>query len=79
MKIVDKPEELGETDPGWISFAQDNYANMRERMHAKGKLYDAFAARDEYLLGSAIADYKMSESFQSSNLIEYQGDKKFLL
>lgn len=78
MKIVDKPDELGETDPGWISFAKDNYANMRARMHAKGKLYEAFAARDERLLSLAIKEYKVSESFASSELIEYQGDPKFL-
>jgi hypothetical protein len=79
LKIVDEPHLLGETDPGWIKFATDNYDSMKERMLAKGYLYEAFRTGDIHLLGAAITNYKTGESFQSSNLIEYQGDKKFLL
>lgn len=78
MNIVDHPSLLGETDPGWIKFAQENYDSMKVRMHAKGYLYEAFATGNEPLLRRSIERYKITESFASSGLIEYQGDPKFL-
>jgi len=78
MRIIDQPELLGETDPGWISFAKDNYQSMKERMEGKGLLYESFRTGDEELLRQAIKEYKTSDKFTSSNLIEYQGDPKFL-
>jgi len=77
-RIVDYPNKLGETDPGWMKFAIDNYENMKERMQAREQLYEAFCVGSDLMLHQAISNYVPSGKFESSNLIEYQGDPKFL-
>jgi hypothetical protein len=80
LKIADGDKEaLGETDPGWVKFAAENKENMHERMIANGMLYDAFYLFDRSRLYYAIKNYKKDIPFESSDLIEYQGDKKYLL
>src|SRR6478752_551377 len=78
-RIVDYPKSLGETDTGWIKFATENYDNMKERMQSNAGLYEAFCTGSDLMLHQAIRNFKPTGKFQSSNLIEYQGDKKFLL
>lgn len=78
-RIIDYPEKLGETDPGWIKFATDNYDNMKQRMQSNEGLYQAFCVGSDLLLQQAINNFVPTGKFQSSNLIEYQGDKRFLL
>lgn len=78
-RIVDCPKKLGETDPGWLKFATDNYDNMKQRMQSNEGLYEAFCTGSDLMLYQAIKNFKPTGKFQSSNLIEYQGDKKFLL
>lgn len=77
-RIVDYPKKLGETDPGWIQFATDNYDNMKERMQSNAGLYEAFCTGSDLMLHQAIRNFKPTGKFQSSNLIEYQGDPKYL-
>lgn len=77
-RIVDCPKRLGETDPGWVKFATDNYENMKERMQSNDALYQAFCTGSDLMLYQAIQNFKPTGKFQSSNLIEYQGDPKFL-
>lgn len=79
--IVDKPEEMGATDPGWKKFAVDNYESMGERLLTKGAMYQAFLDGDYDALMKAIyenAEFE-KERFESNIGIEYQGDKKYLL
>lgn len=78
-RIVDYPVSLGETDPGWVKFATENYKSMNERRCAYGRLHSAFCMGSNIMLQQAIQDFKPTGKFQSSNLIEFQGDKKFLL
>lgn len=79
LKIADGDKEaLGETDPGWIKFASENKINMHERMIANGLLYDAFYQFDKSRLAYALKNYNKQINFESTNLIEYQGDPKFL-
>lgn len=79
--LVDFPEQLGATDPGWIKFAIENYDSMRERLLGKGKRYQAFidgnlkAYMDDVMTNPEFE----KERFESNIGIEYQGDKKFLL
>lgn len=77
-RIVDYPSKLGETDPGWIKFATENYDNMKERMQSNDALYQAFCTGSDLMLYQAIQNFKPTGKFQSNNLIEYQGDPKFL-
>jgi len=77
-KIVDMPHALGETDPGWVSFAKENYDSMKSRMTANEELYKAFVTGDEYLLAKNVYGHIMKDTFKSSDLIEYQGDPKYL-
>lgn len=80
MAIVDHPEQLGGTDPGWIRFATENYESMQERLLKKGKRYEAFLEGDfkKYMLDVYSNPEFEKERFESSNMIEYQGDPKFL-
>jgi hypothetical protein len=81
MSIIDSPDELGATDPGWIKFATENYQSMGERLEAKGDLYIAFLNSDYYALMKSIYETPEFEKqrFESNIGIEYQGDKKYLL
>jgi hypothetical protein len=77
-KIVEQPKKLGETDPGWVKFATENYNNMRERMQSNAQLYEAFCMGSDLMLYQAIKNFKPTGKYESSTLIEYQGDPKYL-
>lgn len=80
MRIVNHPEELGATSPGWLEFAQSQYESMGERMVKKGNRVKAFDTCDLDLYfhdlnnNSNLVDFP----FQSTEFIEFQGDPKFL-
>ena len=80
-KIVDRPMELGFTNPGWIKFATENYQSFIDRLENKGDFYRAFINDDFDLLLKYIYESEdfEKERLESSILIEYQNDKKFLL
>jgi hypothetical protein len=79
LKIADGDKNaLGETDQGWVKFAHENKNSMHERMLSNGLLYDAFYLSDPFRLAYALSNFKKGASFESSNLIEYQGDPKYL-
>lgn len=81
MKIIDDPSSLGETDPGWVRFAEANYESMAYRLRQKGDIYETFKSGDLHTFLSAcyaskeINDFK----FESNMGIEYQEDKRYLL
>ncbi len=79
--LIDFPEKQGGTNSGWLSFAADNYDSMTLRLEGKGKRYEAFIEGDLYKYLEQVYNDKEfeKERFESSTLIEYQGDKKFLL
>lgn len=79
--LVDFPEQLGATDPGWIKFVTENYDSMKQRLLAKGKRYQAFIDGDlEAYMNDVMTNPEFEkERFESNIGIEYQGDKKYLL
>jgi hypothetical protein len=80
-KLVDTPELLGNTDPGWLKFSKDNYQSFIDRMENKGSFYRAFLENDIELLYSYIynsPDFE-KERLESSIILEYQNDKRYLL
>lgn len=81
MSIVDRPEEMGATDPGWKKFAEENYDSMGERLLKKGKRYEAFQEGDlEKYMEDILTNPEFEQQRFESNIgIEYQGDKKYLL
>jgi hypothetical protein len=81
MSILDEPETIGATDPGWIPFVKDNYDYWKNKLEGKGDTYNAFVTGDYDLLMKSIAniDELEKEKFESNIGIEYQGDKKYLL
>lgn len=82
MSILDEPESMGATDPGWIPFVKDNYDYWKNKLESKGGMYKAFLTGDYDLLMQSINDGKKgfeNEKFESNIGIEYQGDKKYLL
>ena len=81
VQIVDHPEFLGETDPGWINFAKGDYGSFKERMEKRPGIYNSFKIGNPYLFWHYLTndpEFK-SEQFKSSNLIAFQGDKIHLL
>lgn len=79
MSILDEPESIGATDPGWIPFVKDNYDYWKNKLNSKGDLYKAFLTGNYTLLMAAINNCVEFEKFESNPGIEYQGDKKYLL
>lgn len=80
-KIVDEPKCLENTDSGWIKFATENYDSMKERLLKKGKRYQAFIEGDLDMYMNDVytnAEFE-KERFESSIMLEFQGDKKYLL
>lgn len=80
-KIVDDPMCLENTDSGWIKFATDNYDSMKERLLKKDKRYQAFIEGDlaMYMNDVYTNPEFEKERFESSIMLEFQGDKKYLL
>lgn len=79
-RLIDDPHLIGNTDPGWLVFAKDNYQSFIDRMENKGDFYRAFLTGDIELLYSYIynsPDFE-KERLESSILIEYQNSPMFL-
>lgn len=81
IRLVDDNSLLGATSSGWLQFASDTYQSMKDRLEKKGKRHEAFADGDLYkYLELVYSDKEFeTERYESSSLIEYQGDKIFLL
>lgn len=81
ISIVEHPEWLSETDPGWVKFCEDNYESMKDRLIKKGARYQAFIDGDlqAYMYDVMNNPEFEKERFESNNLIAYQGDKIHLL
>lgn len=79
--IVEYPDMLEATNSGWIEFAKGTYDSMQERLAKKGDRYKAFQMGDLhlYLLDIFTNPEFEKDRYESSSLIEFQGDKKFLL
>jgi hypothetical protein len=78
--LIDYPERQGGTNSGWLEFAKSNYDSMTERLEKKGKRYQAFINGNLYnYLEQVYGDKEFEkERFESGNMIEFQGDPKFL-
>ncbi|HEX2682412.1 MAG TPA: hypothetical protein VHL77_00670, partial [Ferruginibacter sp.] len=81
ITIVDDPKQLGATNPGWLEFAESQYASMKERMELKGSRVKAFDTGDLSMYNENIINNRLviDSPFKSTDAIEYQGDKKYLL
>jgi len=80
MRIIDEPNMLGGTDPGWVHFAEANYESMAYRLRKKGKRYEAFKNGDYIAYMNAVytdPEFQV-EKFESSDAIEFQGDPRYL-
>lgn len=81
IKIADNPDLLSGTSAGWLQFAKDNYQNMKERLAIKGKRQTAFEQGDlKMYMGDIYTNSEFEkERFATNHMIEFQGDKKYLL
>lgn len=80
VEIVDKPERLGETDPGWVEFAKGSYDSFKERLLKKGRLYEAIKTENYKHFMDVLSTYNFEkETYVSSIAVEFQQDKRFLL
>lgn len=80
MSIIDFPEQLGETDPGWIKFATENYESFKERLLLKGDGYKAYQNGDlnAFLYWAENNPEFGKQQFESNIGIEYQQSPMFL-
>lgn len=81
MQIVDHPERLGATNQGWQKFAKTEYGRMETYMKEAGVRYDAFVEgnQNKYINDILTNDAFAKERRESSLLMEFQTDKKYLL
>lgn len=77
IQIVNHPELLGETDPGWLAFAQKDYDSFKERLSAMGRIYEALQLGNFERFMYAINSQE-NKDFKSSIAVEFQNDPKFL-
>lgn len=80
IKLVENPELRGNTHQGWIDYATRDYDSLKDRLLKKGKRYEAFLRGnlDMYLYDIATNPDFAAERFKSSDLINFQGDRKLL-
>lgn len=80
LRLVENPELQATTHKGWIDYATDSYDNLKERLLKKGKRYQAFVEGNlEMYLEDIYTNPEFAEErFQSSDLINFQGDRKLL-
>jgi hypothetical protein len=69
IKLVEEPNERGATNQGWVTYAQDGYQSLTERLAKKGKRYEAFKEGDLQKYLDNCAEF---ENFDNNNLIHYQ-------
>lgn len=81
MKIVDNPREKGSTHEHWVNFAKEQYDSMKRRLNEKGNQYEAFKTGnfEMFLTELNNSDYFSKERFESSDMINYQGNRKIIL
>lgn len=80
IKLIDHPELRATTNQYWLDHAKDAYDSLKERLHAKGKRYEAFLKGDLQMYLDDIdknPEFE-KEQFQSNDLINFQGDRKLL-
>jgi len=81
IKLVEKPELKGTTNDYWVKFANENYDSLKERMRKKGIRVNAFDIGDLSMYLNDVysnPDFE-KERFESSELIDFQLNKKTLL
>lgn len=81
IRIVDNPKEKAATNEHWINFAKEQYDSMKQRLSEKGGHYKAMQLGNFNMFLKDIfeSDYFKTESFISSELINYQGARKDVL
>lgn len=81
LKLVDSPKICGATNEGWTKFVSDQYDSMKQRLLNKGKRYEAFMVGDLDMYLNDIYTNKEfeKERFESSDIINFQGNRKIIL
>ena len=81
LKLIDDRSSAGATNEGWVTFAKEQYSSMLERMQQKGKQLTAFQLGDFDMLYNELktSDYFEKERFESSDIINFQGNRKIVL
>lgn len=81
LKLVDDPKNSGATNIGWTNFVKNQYGDMKQRLLNKGKRYEAFCIGDlDMYLNDVYSNKEFEkERFESSDLINFQGNRKIVL
>lgn len=80
IQLVEDPETREGTNQGWVDYAIDAHESLTTRMALKGKRYEAFLKGDYDMY---MNDIRTNPEFEkermiSSELINFQGDRKLL-
>jgi SAM-dependent methyltransferase len=78
IEMVDNPDSLKGTHPSWIQYAKDSYESLKERLHRNENRYIAFETTNKELYISTLSNDNNSD-FESSTLINFQGNRKDIL
>lgn len=81
MMIVDNKKVQGATNDYWINYAREQYQSMSERLKEKGNQYDSFKTGNFGLFLKDINESSYFETvrFDSSDMINFQGNRKIVL
>lgn len=72
LSLVDKPNEIGATNAGWVDYAKESYQHIKDRLLVKGQRLQAFCDNDNLnYIALAKEDFKANE-FENNKLIHFQ-------
>ena len=69
LSLIDKPNERGATNSGWVQYAKDSYQHIKDRLLAKGARYEAFNEGD---LQKYLDNCTEFQPHNNSDLIHFQ-------
>jgi len=81
IRMVEDPKSIRATNIGWVKYAHQEYAGMKERLRKKGKRLESFETGDFKIF---LEDIYHNVEFQneehtSTDIINYQGKRKAIL
>jgi hypothetical protein len=81
LRLINRPDLIGFTSQGWVTWARDSYDSFTERMQNKGNRLKAFELGDLQIYLNDVRDsgYFSEERMESSKLINLQGQRLDIL
>lgn len=80
LRLVEEPDMVQGTNPGWVQYAKDAYDSLSERIVKKEHRYFAFQGGNYFKYMDDIFENPefQKERMESSDLVNLQGDRMLL-